>query len=200
MIVAVGPCVAHVECIVECAAFSKGRCDGAILDGIDGISPILFCIRIGKRACHNVINRSNVYQSGANLSALDFHQGAVKHQTVFAAAIHGSRDERHGGFCFFDFQVGGLHHTHGDDLGISDRVGFATAAAENPATVVLVRVVVGPRHQRATEAYSAAGDGHGGQACIFDPMPQRREIHDCTRMSSACIGDNAIIAESAHRA
>ena len=142
------------------------------------------------------------------MSTLDLHERVAHDQAVLAAAIHGSRDERRCGFRLFHFQFGATHHAHGDGLGIADGVSFAATATENPASVVVVGVVVVPRHQGAIDTHLSAADGHLGQTIQcrvgqtgFRCFQATGNLYSCPiitiGITFVIIGDSSVV-ESAH--
>ena len=132
-----------------------GWCEPTLLDSQYGGIPLLFGIYF--------IPKVVAFISSADLAAHNLNIGTTQHQAVLTAAINGSCDE-----CIAtDFQIGSVDHSKQVGLGIIDGIDLTSATAENPTTVVVVRIMTDKRHQRAFLTYTSAADNHLCQASIL---------------------------------
>ena len=99
--------------------------------------------------------------------------GVAKSQAILAAAVDGSRDDGLGGSRFADFQIGAADDAKQVGFRVASRISSdgvgrgATTAAENPATVVVVRIAGRAGHHRPVSTHHASADLHRGQASTF---------------------------------
>ena len=138
-------------------------CRITIFYGIDGICPQCFFILGIKTADQNAVLHCRIDTSRTNLSASNVHAGVAQHQAVLSTAIDRSRDECR----VADVQIGAVDYAERDGMLISDGVGQALATTEDPATVIVIRVMIDPRHQGTIFTHRSAADQHFGYASAW---------------------------------
>ena len=98
--------------------------------------------------------------SSTNLATNNLHESIAHYQAVLAATINRSHDK-----CIAtDFQMRFFYHGKQVGQGISERVGFATAAAKHIAQVVLVSSCSRFRHDGLVSAHLSSPNQHLGLA------------------------------------